>query len=203
MKKILILTIILLLTGCNNYTELNDLAIIKSIGISKDDNYTLYAEIINKVDKENIPEKKIYEIKAKKIDELFTNIKTMVNKEIHLSHIDLIILNNKLDKKDLENIIKYFINHQELRNDFLVVISSKIKEVLTNSKYDEIEKIIITNKESKNIIKINFDEVIDKYLNNKPFKLSEIIYNNEIVFNGNYLYNNGKFERITNEKNWT
>ena len=38
MKKLLIILIIITLTGCSSYIELNDLAIINSIGIQKDDN---------------------------------------------------------------------------------------------------------------------------------------------------------------------
>ena len=41
MKKIFILIIILFLTGCTKYNDLNELAIIKSIGISHDKDYTL------------------------------------------------------------------------------------------------------------------------------------------------------------------
>lgn len=201
MKKIILLIIILSLTGCKSYIELNDLAIIKSIGITKENKYTLYAEIIDEIDKNNIPKTKIINVNADDITSLFTNIKSIVNKEIYLSHIDLIILDEHLNKNDLENIITFFLDHQEIRNDFLTVISSEIEKVLKNSKYDEIEEIIMTNKESKKIIKINFDEVMLNFLNNKEIKLSKIIYDNEIIFDSNYLYKNNKFERIINEKN--
>ena len=42
MKKLILIFIILLLTGCMNYNELNNLAIITTIGIDKDnDNYNV------------------------------------------------------------------------------------------------------------------------------------------------------------------
>ena len=44
MKKILILLIIFL-TGCMKYTDLKELSIIKSIGISYNETYTLYTQI--------------------------------------------------------------------------------------------------------------------------------------------------------------
>ena len=38
MKKIILIIFIVLLTGCYDYRELNDIAIISGVGISKEDN---------------------------------------------------------------------------------------------------------------------------------------------------------------------
>lgn len=203
MKKIIIIITFLLFltTGCKQYNDLNELAIIKSIGIDKKDEYTLYAEIIEKIDKDNNPQTKIIETNGKTMDDLFTNIKTLVNKEIYLSHIDLIILSDSLKNEDYKKIINYFLNHKEFRNDFLCVMSGEIKNVLEKSQYDEIEKLIMTNKESKTIIKINFEEIIKNFLDNKKFIISKVIYDqDEIKFIGNYEYYNNKLERIEDEK---
>ena len=195
MKKIIIILILLLLTGCNKYTELNELAIIKSIGISKNDNYTLYAEIITDI-KDNEPITEIIEVSDNKIDNLFNKIKLLVNKEIYFSHIDLIILDFNLNNNDYNNLIKYFINHHEFRNDFLTILSSDIKSILDNSKYDEIEELIITNKESKDVIKKTFEELIREYLDNHEFTLSSIKYEDKIIFDGNYHYKDNKLKVI-------
>ena len=203
MKKIIIIITFLLFltTGCKQYNDLNELAIIKSIGIDKKDEYTLYAEIIEKIDKDNNPQTKIIETNGKTMDDLFTKIKTLVNKEIYLSHIDLIILSDSLKNEDYKKIINYFLNHKEFRNDFLCVMSGEIKNVLEKSQYDEIEKLIMTNKESKTIIKINFEEIIKNFLDNKKFIISKVIYDqDEIKFIGNYEYYNNKLERIEDEK---
>lgn len=154
MKKIFFLITILFFTGCTKYNDLNELAIIKSIGISHNNEYTLYAEIIEEIDKDNNPKMKVIETTSNNIDELFNNIKLLVNKEIYFSHIDLILLDFNLDQKDYQELIHYFLNHNEFRNDFLCVLSKDIKNVLENSEYDEIEELITTNKESKDIIKI-------------------------------------------------
>lgn len=199
MKKYLLL-IILFLTGCTKYNDLNELAIIKSIGISHDNEYTLFAEIIDEIDKDNNPITKVIETKDKDLNKLFNNIKLLVNKEIYFSHIDLLILDINLNNNDYQKIINYFLEHHEFRNDFLCVLSKDIKNVLENTKYDEIEDLINTNKESKNIIKISFEEIMKNYLDKQVFTLSEVSYNEKIIFNGNYKYHNNKLERITNEK---
>ena len=201
MKKIFILIIFILsITGCNNYSDLNELAIIKSIGISHNDNYTLYAEIIEEIDKDNNPKMTIYEVNGKSINELFQNIKKEVNKEIYLSHIDLLLLDFNLNNQDFKNINDYFLNHNEFRNDFLCVISKDIKTLLENSKYDEIEELIETNKENKDIIRITYEDIIKDLIDYHKFIVSNVEYkNNKIKFLNNYQYQNNKFERILNE----
>ena len=195
MKKFLLLIIIFLLNGCMKYTELNNLAIIKNIGIEYDNTYTLYALIIDEVTKDNIPKMKVIKVNGNNVDELFNNIKLLVNKEIYLDHIDLLILDKNIKKDNLKEIIYYFLNHQELRNDFLTITGSNIENILKNTQYDEIEKIILTNKK---IIKIRFEEIISKFLDNKNFALSEVIYDSEIQFRGDYQYNLDKLERMNN-----
>ena len=194
MKKLLIL-LILLLTGCNKYTELNELAIIKSIGIEKKEDYTLYALIITDI-KDNEPVTEIIKVTDNNLNDLFNKIKLQVNKEIYFSHIDLIILDFNLNNNDYDNLIKYFLNHHEFRNDFLTILSSDMKNVLDNSQYDEIENLIITNKESKTVIKKTFEKLMQEYLDNKEFTLSNITYQDKIMFDGNYQYKDNELKEI-------
>ena len=194
MKKLLIL-LILLLTGCHKYTELNELAIIKSIGIEKKEDYTLYALIITDI-KDNEPITEIIKVSDNNLNDLFNKIKLQVNKEIYFSHIDLIILDFNLNNNDYDNLIKYFLNHHEFRNDFLTILSSDMKNVLDNSQYDEIENLIITNKESKTVIKKTFEKLMQEYLDNKEFTLSNITYQDKIMFDGNYQYKDNELKEI-------
>ena len=203
MKKglIIIITIITLIyvNGGQNYTELNDLAIIKSIGITYENNeYTLYAEIIDEINKDNLKETKIINASNKEIKKLFDDIKLLVNKEIYLSHIDLLIISETLKDDNYQEIINYFLENKEIRNDFICVFSNEIEEVLKKSKHDEIEEIITTNKDSKNVINITFEEVIKDFLDTKSFKASYITYDKEIRFTNNILYKNNNIERINN-----
>ena len=203
MKKVILIIIsIIILTYVNkgqNYTELNDLAIIKSIGITyKDNKYTIYATIIDEINEDNIPKTKVIKTSNKEVKELFNDIKLLVNKEIYLSHIDLLIISETLKNDNYQEIINYFIENQEIRNDFICIFSNEIEEVLKNSKYDEVEELITTNKDSKNVINITFEEIIKDFLDTKSFKASYITYNKEIRFIDNILYKNNKTERINN-----
>ena len=200
MKKILIIFLLILTTSCTRHNDLNSLAIIKSIGISHNEKYQLYAEVIEEIDKDNNPKMQVIETESDDIGKLFENIKLLVNKEIYLSHIDLFLLDFNLNSNDYQKLINYFLSNNELRNDFYCVISKDIKKVLENSKYDEIEELIETNKESKNIISITFEDIIKEFLDNKTFNISNIEYQDEVRFNGNYKFYNNKLERITDEK---
>jgi len=68
MKKIfMIIIFIFLLSGCKSYTELNNLGVINTIGIEKNNNqYKLYASIIS--DLEN-NKNEIYEVSGLNIIE--------------------------------------------------------------------------------------------------------------------------------------
>ena len=94
MKKILLIIIILMLTSCKKYTELNNLAIIKSIGIEHKDSYNLYALIIDEIDKDNNPKTKIIEVNRNVInrgDVGYNDVKIeldkSINKDIVISYI--------------------------------------------------------------------------------------------------------------------
>ena len=205
MKKVIIIIIAIItliyVNGGQNYTELNDLAIIKSIGITYENNeYTLYAEIIDEINKDNIPQTKVISTSNKEIKELFDDIKLLVNKEIYLSHIDLLIISETLKNDNYEEIINYFLNNKDIRNDFMCIFSNEIEEVLKNSKYDEVEELITTNKDSKNVINVTFEEIIKDFLDTKSFKASYITYDEEIKFTNNVLYKNNKTERINNDQ---
>jgi len=203
MKKVIIIIIAIItliyVNGGQNYTELNDLAIIKSIGITYEDNeYNLYAEIIDEVTQDNLPKTKVIKANNKKIKDAFDDIKLLVNKEIYLSHIDLLIISETLNNDNYQEIIDYFLSNKEFRNDFMCIFSNEIKNVLENSKYDEVEEIITTNKDSKNIINVTFEEIIKDFLDKKSFIASYITYDDEIRFTNNVLYQNNKTERINN-----
>ena len=200
MKKILILLIIFL-TGCMKYTDLKELSIIKSIGISYNETYTLYTQIYDDIKKDNEPKTKVIKTYGKTIKEVFDNLKLLSDKEIFFSHIDLLVLDKSLTNTNYQEIINYFINNKYFRNDFNVILSEDIYSLLDKTKYNKLEDYINANQETKKIIKTSFDQLINSYLTNKTFTLSLISYQGNIKYLGNYQYQNNKLERLSNEKN--
>lgn len=197
MKKIIFIICILLCCGCD-YIELNNLSIIKNIGITLEDNeYILYASILDEINEENIPSVKVISIKKETIKECFQELIIRSPKNIHYSHIDLLILGNNLKDNNLEEIFQYFLKNNKFRNDFLTISSFNVEKLIKNTKYNEIEEMIKNNAYSK-IIKIDIEEVIKDYLDNNKITLSLFTYDeNNLLYKYNIKYQNNQIERIS------
>ncbi|MDD6879562.1 MAG: hypothetical protein PUD59_04990 [bacterium] len=155
MKKISILLIVILVitTGCLNYTELNDIGIIDTVGITKNnDNFLININMLTPTTA-NLEENKTYKVEAKTINEAFDKLYLLTYKDINLSHLELLVLSNKLDKKDYDKINKFFLNRNDSRNTFNVVILNNYNED-SIFKYDskEINSLIKTNSKEDGIV---------------------------------------------------
>ena len=186
MKKLLFL-LILLITGCTEYNDLSELTIIKSIGISYNEEYLIYAQVIDYIDNNNEAHMKVINGKGETLEEGFNNLENEINKEAFFSHVDLLILDNNLNDENYRSIINFFINNNNFRNDFYCVFSSQIYKLLEKSKYDEID--IFLKKNVSNTKDLN--NVLKEYIDNKKIILPNILYNNKISYLGNYRYNKG------------
>jgi len=193
MKKIIVLTLCLLLTGCNQ-KELNKLGIINQIGLEYQNNeYHLYASVIKEIDKDLNIKKEIIEVKDKNINSLFKKINLSLNKKIYLSHLDLLVINQTIKYNQIKDITNYFINNKESRYDFLIITTNNIKDILLNTKKQEINDLISLNEEYTYYTTM-YDLLINYYLN-KPIILTNIIYQNNIKINGYTIINNNDIGR--------
>ena len=202
MKKIIILIIILLLTGCNSYIELNDLGIIQIIGLEKiDDNYKLTTSIIEKVDEDTNPIISIYTIEGNTIPELFNKLSLSLNKKIYLSHLDTLIINDSIKTNELENIINFFLNNNESRNDFLIITTNDIYNVINNTKSENITDLVKLNeKENSQSIYTTMYDLINNYYNKEPIYLTNIKLEDKLFINGITKLSNNKYTFIPEDK---
>lgn len=140
MKKIIILVCIFLLTGCSDYVEINDLALISGIAIDyEDDLYKLTTQII-----ENDKESKIIVLNtaSSSIDEAMSEISKLSNKELFISHLKVLILSERLIKSN-KDYYDYFLRSSNSKMNFYTYV---VKD-------DEINKIfkIYSNENSSSI----------------------------------------------------
>lgn len=166
--KLLILLLILLFTtcGCLNYTELNDIGIIDAIGINKKDkNYTISINMLTPTVK-NLEESKKYQVTAETLEEAFDKLYLLTSKDINLSHLELLLLNKNLNKEDFDNITNFFLNRDDSRNTFKVlVVDNYNEEKLFKFKSNDINYLIETNsKEDGMVITKTFDEIVEDIL---------------------------------------
>ena len=202
MKKLLfIIPILLMLTGCNSYIELNNLAVINKIGIEHQDSYILYASIIDSVDKENInPNEKLIKVEGKTIYDLINNLSIACDKKIYMSHLDLLILNDSIKSHEIQELINYFLNNNETREDFLIITADDIETLISKSKFQEINNLIEINRNDTSIsIYTTMYDLINKYMLNEPIYLSNITFDNELIPSGITKIYNNKITHINNE----
>lgn len=197
MKKIFILLLILFITGCSSYTELNNLGVIHIIGIEKENNiYKLYANIIEKKQNDDI-KSTICSVEGHDIYEAINNLSLSLNKEIYISHLDTLLINTSINKNDLKEIINYFLNNDKTREDFLVATSSDIKNLITKSYFREINNLIKTSiKEDSLGIWTTLSDVIKNYYNNEPIYFTNLEFDNNIQITSAKKFFNNKYENI-------
>ena len=142
MKKIIIIMLIsiFLLSGCADYVEINDLAIISGIAIDyENDLYKLTAQLI-----ENDKESKVIVLTtaSSSIDEAMSEISKLSNKELFISRLKVLILSDRLIKEN-KDFYDYFLRSSKSKMNFYTYIASK----------DEISSIfkIYSNKNSSSI----------------------------------------------------
>ena len=203
MKKILFLIpVLILFTGCNSYVELNDLGIIHTIGLEKENNsYKLYASIIEEVKEDGSPISKFYQIEGNTIFEIMDHLSLNLSKKIYLSHLDLLVLNDTIKSKEMKDIINFFLNNNESRNDFLVVTTKNIPSILKKSHWQEINNLVEMNeKETSKTIYTTMYDVVNNYYEGKPIYLTNINYNNTIHIDGIIKLEHNKQEFIEEDK---
>ena len=175
--KFLLLTIVILLTGCS-YKELNELAIGSALGIDYIDNeYLITVQVLNlKKSGENSEQENsiIYKANGKTIAEAIRNISLTYPKTIYFGHLELVILGSTTLNKNIGDLFDYFIRSPETRDDFDVIVnpSGSANEILeqteqkTNSFPSKEIISTIENSMSKqgSTVKINMEELISNYL---------------------------------------
>ncbi len=133
MKKILIIPLIFLLTGCWNYRELNQLAITTGIAVDKEnDNYKITIMIANSKkdsgsDGSITPSAAVYDGTGKTIYEAFKDTSLSVSKQIYLSHIDVLVISEEIAKNNLTDVIDFLFRYPQTRNNFYLVLAKDKK----------------------------------------------------------------------------
>lgn len=142
MKTLRIIIIVfstLLLTGCWDYRELEDLAIVSSIGIDiEEDQINVSAQIINskKVSTNSQggggseeASSFVYQKSAPTIREAITKMVLESPKKLYLGHMDLLIIGEEAAKKGINDFIDFFMRDFEARKIFTTVVAKDAKAI--------------------------------------------------------------------------
>lgn len=153
MKKInqlfILSTIILTtLTGCYDYREINTLAIVSATEINKiGDEYQVSVQAINPQapDKTTDPQAPfiIYTGTGKTIQEAYRSITLSASRFMYSNHLDLLIINEKIAKENISDLIDYYIRNPGIRTEFYVLISKDDNILSITTPIDEISSASI------------------------------------------------------------
>lgn len=208
MKKILIIILTLLLcTGCFDYKEINDLAIINAIGVDyENDEYVITLEILNdQIDKDSSKITSYTKVgHGKNLTSAIENAADKLSKQLIFNHIKLMILSKSIIEEKFENIIDLFLRNTYFRENFYVISSTDTRpEDLLNHTTNEapIASTAITDtlesirySSNTNVLK-KFDEMVEEVItygidtcfSNITLKDNEFIVDGMSIFN-NYSY---------------
>ncbi len=209
MKKriIILITITLVLSGCYNYVEINNLVLVSGIGIDyKDDMYevsfeTLYQD--KKSSDSNFEKGSIKNGKGKTLGEAFDNVTLSIEKEPYFAHLKVLVISSEIAKNHLNEICDFFLRNNEIRNIFSVVITNENtpEEVLNNSDNyfpvaSEKIKSLLENNVYSNYISKNkyFKNIASNYLSkDKNISLTSVeIDNNDLKLGDLIIFNSKK-----------
>lgn len=208
MKKIIILIgfCLFLVTGCYDYQELNDIDIVRDVGIDYiDKEYVVYLQIVSNEEKENNNKTSTYMVsgKANNIVEAFNKAFSSANKKVYTKHIELMLISENLANKGIGDVVNYLLNN--FNNNYFWLLTDNIQNVFNKKINDQnitnqIVSIIDNKIGKKNIVDI--DTIATCIINNKQdFTLPYIEINNDsIILEKIGYFNNNHLMGITNIK---
>lgn len=131
-KYIILILIIITLSGCYNYKELNDSAIVSAISIdindNKTDKYTIGVQIMNAKKKENtnVSEIAFYEADGATIYDALGQIVLSSPKELYLGHMEVVVLGEELlKKKEPLEYLDFFMRDSSAEKDAVVIVAKE------------------------------------------------------------------------------
>jgi len=206
MKKIFIL-FILLLSGCSDYKELNNLAIVNTIGIDKkDNNYKLCIEVLN-TDKEN-GKNKIYYSTGKTINEAINKINNKSTKIIYGGHLDKIIVSKDILNDKKIDLVDSFFRLTEVKDEFDFFVTKdndacdivKSLSKLPNNSSSRLQKNSKENRSTSSYT--NIDVFISNYLKTGIDPVISVlnIKDNEVYIDNIAITKNGKVIKYLDTK---
>ena len=215
MKKILILiSFILLLTGCYDNIELDDLAIITGVGIDyKDNNFYLTYEILSDTKTEQDTAMLSYTVSGsgKSISEAFINTNYKVSKKSYFAHLKVVILSESIINGYFDKITDYILRDTNIRSEFKVVIANGTtpEEILKNNsdKHPVVSEVIVNlidNEKYNNnlVIGETFKQIVAKLIsNNYDVILNTVsIEDDEMAINNSYIFKKYNYQNTLSKQ---
>ena len=163
MKKFFIVIVIMLfVTGCYDYRELNDMSVVDGIAIDyKDDKYEVKLEVVSSEKGKDGNEIKTNVISSK--DKVLANAFYKATKkssgDIYLGHVSLLVVSENVAKRGLNDVIDYVLRDIRISNDYSILVTDNIDLFKIDSKNESISQKV--NKIANVSLGINNNVTVD------------------------------------------
>ena len=165
-KMIFIIPIIFLLTGCYNYREINELAIVSGVSIRKvDDEIELTTEVINPKKEQDAssgeePEFIIYTSRAKSVQEAIRKMIKESPRKMYGAHIEILVIDEGIARDYLMDILDSFARNPEIRSEFKVLVGKSDDILKITTPLEKISSEYIRNSLENNNKYLGFANVV-------------------------------------------
>ena len=165
-KMIFIIPIIFLLTGCYNYREINELAIVSGVNIRKvDDEIELTTEVINPKKEQDAssgeePEFIIYTSRAKSVQEAIRKMMKESPRKMYGAHIEILVIDEGIAREYLMDILDSFARNPEIRSEFKVLVGKSDDILKITTPLEKISSENIRNSLENNNKYLGFANVV-------------------------------------------
>ena len=173
MKKIVILlSLILLISGCYDYRELNDMSVVTGIGIDyKDNEYIVSLEITKSIKDGSFNEIEtvIYTGSNKVLADAFLEAKNMSDKYVYMEHVNVLLVSEELCNKGIGDVIDYIVRDTTINSNYYMVVTKDINKVLGIKQDNDSMSNVITNTINYYLDDTSFDDldIMSSYMINK------------------------------------
>jgi len=134
MKRLIAIIMIFLLTGCYNYHELNDLAIVKGASIDIENNEYVINYIIDDIQKNDNSKSnnEVIEGRGSTISDAVNEINLSSPKELYTGHMLLYIVSEKVARKGIIKVTDFFFRNSSSKKTFNIFVAknAKAKDIL-------------------------------------------------------------------------
>jgi len=156
MKKLVIILCIFLLTGCGDYVEINDLAIITGMSLDyKDKMYDVTIQMVDSKSPEETNKVITFNAQSESIEKAVDKLSDELNKKIFISHLKSLLISKNILKQDA-NFYDSFLRNPKSRLNFnIFVVDDEItgKDILEYQSSGEnsamyLESLLTFNKDT-------------------------------------------------------
>ncbi len=129
MKKMWVLCLFFLLTGCWNYQELNEYAIVTGMAVDiKEDSYQVSFLIANgnKTEQEQA-KTSLLSGEGETIYNAIKDISLASPKELYVSHLSVVIISEEVAKRGISNLLDYLLREPQSHQNFYLLVSKDVK----------------------------------------------------------------------------